>query len=140
MRKGTPQHHGRTSGRKGRRAGVIVQVERNAIVGRVRVGIRRAKVEGHGIGHAPQDIDREQIVRDQLPGISLAQVAKNTESHGRVDAASSTSLRRTEFRLPTLEPRIDQTSAQFFEVFGIPRDQREPMSLGRSSKERIHNT
>jgi hypothetical protein len=42
--------------------------------------------------------------------------------------------------LPTLEPRIDQTSAQSFEVLGIPGNQREPMSRGRSSKERIHNT
>jgi hypothetical protein len=40
--------------------------------------------------------------------------------------------------LLTLEPRIDQTSAQSFEVLGIPSNQREPMSRGRSSKERIH--
>ena len=37
----------------------------------------------------------------------------------------------------TLEPRIDQTSAQSFEVNRIPRNQREPMGRGRSSKERI---
>jgi hypothetical protein len=34
----------------------------------------------------------------------------------------STNLWRSEFRSPTLEPRIDQTSAQFFEVLGSPCD------------------
>ena len=91
-----------------------------------------------------------------LPGRTLAGsgtvVGRNHEccvdgrAAQRVKQPEIRRLRQRDFRqlvthnLPTLEPRIDQTSAQSFEVLGIPGDQREPMSPGRSRKERIHNT
>jgi len=56
--------------------GAIAQVERQAIVERVKAGMRRARLEGRQIGRAPLKIDREQLVRDRLSGMSLTQVAK----------------------------------------------------------------
>ena len=82
-----------------------------------------------------------QIVRDQPPGVSLAQAAKK---HGISRASGCRIINQLcegqSSDLPTLEPRIDQSGAQAFEVLGILGNQREPMSPGRSSKERIHNS
>ncbi len=54
----------------------IAELERSLIVERVRAGMRRAKLEGRRIGRAPLDVDRNQVVRDRLAGLSLTQVAK----------------------------------------------------------------
>jgi DNA invertase Pin-like site-specific DNA recombinase len=56
--------------------GAIAELERSLIVERVRAGMRRAKLEGRRIGRAPLDVDREQVVRDRRPGMSLRQVAR----------------------------------------------------------------
>lgn len=56
--------------------GAIAQVERQAIVERVKAGMRRARLEGRQIGRAPLKIDREQVVRDRVSGMSISQVAK----------------------------------------------------------------
>jgi DNA invertase Pin-like site-specific DNA recombinase len=56
--------------------GAIAQVERQAIVERVKAGMRRARIEGRQIGRAPLKIDREQLISDRLSGMSLTQVAK----------------------------------------------------------------
>jgi DNA invertase Pin-like site-specific DNA recombinase len=56
--------------------GAIAQVERQAIIERVRAGMRRARLEGRQIGRTPLNIDREQLVRDRQSGMSLTQVAK----------------------------------------------------------------
>jgi DNA invertase Pin-like site-specific DNA recombinase len=69
-----------TAGPLGRAMIVIVsaiaELERNLIAERVRAGMRRAKLEGRRIGRAPLNIDRAQVVRDRLSGISLSEVAK----------------------------------------------------------------
>jgi len=69
-----------TSGPLGRAivviVGAIAELERNLIVERVKAGMRRAKLEGRRIGRTPLDINREQVVRDRLSGMSLRQVAK----------------------------------------------------------------
>jgi len=56
--------------------GAIAELERNLIVERVKAGMRRAKLEGRRIGRAPLSIDREQVVRDRVSGMSLTQVAR----------------------------------------------------------------
>src|ERR1700690_596420 len=56
--------------------GAIAQVERQAIVERVRAGMRRAKLEGRQIGRAPLQIDRARLTDDRRSGMSLSQVAK----------------------------------------------------------------
>jgi len=56
--------------------GAIAQVERQAIVERVKAGMRRARLEGRQIGRSPLKIDREQVVRDRVSGMSISQVAK----------------------------------------------------------------
>ncbi|MFY9532259.1 MAG: recombinase family protein [Candidatus Acidiferrales bacterium] len=56
--------------------GAIAELERNLIVERVRAGMRRARLEGRQIGRAPLNIDRQQVVRDRLSGMSLTQVAQ----------------------------------------------------------------
>ena len=38
--------------------------------------MRRARLEGKQIGRAPMNIDREQLVRDRLSGMSITRVAK----------------------------------------------------------------
>jgi hypothetical protein len=38
--------------------------------------MRRAKLEGRRIGHAPLSIDRVQVVADRRSGMSLTEVAK----------------------------------------------------------------
>lgn len=56
--------------------GAIAQVERQAIVERVKAGMRRARLEGRQIGRPLLEIDRVQVIRDRLAGMSLTQVAK----------------------------------------------------------------
>jgi DNA invertase Pin-like site-specific DNA recombinase len=56
--------------------GAIAELERSLIVERVRAGMRRARLEGRRIGRTPLNIDRQQVVRDRLSGMSLTQVAK----------------------------------------------------------------
>jgi DNA invertase Pin-like site-specific DNA recombinase len=56
--------------------GAIAELERSLIVERVRAGTRRAKLEGRQIGRTPLNIDRQQVVRDRLSGMSLTQVAR----------------------------------------------------------------
>jgi DNA invertase Pin-like site-specific DNA recombinase len=69
-----------TGGPLGRAMVVIVdaiaELEKSLIVERVRAGMRRAKLEGRGIGRAPLDVDRAAIVQDRLAGLSLTEVAK----------------------------------------------------------------
>lgn len=59
--------------------GAIAQVEKQAIVERVKAGMRRARIEGRQIGRAPLRVDRDAILRDRERGLSLSQVAK---AHG----------------------------------------------------------
>jgi len=56
--------------------GAIAQVEKQAIVERVKAGMRRARIEGRQIGRAPLRIDRGAILRDRERGLSLSQIAK----------------------------------------------------------------
>jgi DNA invertase Pin-like site-specific DNA recombinase len=56
--------------------GAIAELERSLIVERVRAGMRRARLEGRQIGRAPLNVDRQQVVRDRLSGMSLTQVAQ----------------------------------------------------------------
>ena len=56
--------------------GAIAQVERQAIVERVRAGMRRAKLEGRQIGRAPLQVDRLALLRDRERGMSLNQLAR----------------------------------------------------------------
>lgn len=56
--------------------GAIAQVERQAIVERVKAGMRRARLEGRQIGRAPLNADRDAIFRDRQNGLSLNQIAK----------------------------------------------------------------
>jgi hypothetical protein len=55
-----------------RRPGSVLQISSSALTDS---RVRRAKLEGRRIGHAPLDIDREQIVRDRRSGMSLREVA-----------------------------------------------------------------
>ena len=56
--------------------GAIAQVERQAIVERVKAGMRRARLEGRQIGRSPLSVDRDAILRDRERGLSLSQIAK----------------------------------------------------------------
>jgi DNA invertase Pin-like site-specific DNA recombinase len=56
--------------------GAIAQVERQAIIERVRAGMRRARLEGRQIGRAPLQVDRISLLRDRQRGLSLNQLAK----------------------------------------------------------------
>jgi DNA invertase Pin-like site-specific DNA recombinase len=56
--------------------GAIAELERNLIVGRVRAGMRRAKLEGRRIGREPLDVDRPSLLRDRGRGMSLTDLAK----------------------------------------------------------------
>ena len=56
--------------------GAIAQIERQAIVERVKAGMRRARLEGRQIGRAPLCVDRDAILRDRKRGLSLSQIAK----------------------------------------------------------------
>jgi DNA invertase Pin-like site-specific DNA recombinase len=55
---------------------VLAEMERSLLVERVKAGMRRARAEGRQIGRAPMNVDRAQVVRDRLSGMSLTQVAK----------------------------------------------------------------
>ncbi len=54
----------------------IAELESDLIGERVRMGMRRAKLEGRQIGRSRLDIDRGQVVIDRRSGLSLTQVAK----------------------------------------------------------------
>jgi DNA invertase Pin-like site-specific DNA recombinase len=54
----------------------IGELERSPIVERVRVGMRKANLEGRQIGRAGLDINRKQVVEDRRLGMSLTVVAK----------------------------------------------------------------
>lgn len=56
--------------------GCMAELERNPIIERVRAGMRRARLEGRQIGHAPLDIDRQAVLRDRDRGMSLTEIAK----------------------------------------------------------------
>jgi integrase len=56
--------------------GAIAELEKSLIVERVKVGMRRARLEGGRIGRTPLNVDRPAIVRDRLAGLSLTEVAK----------------------------------------------------------------
>jgi len=75
-----PTRNDRHRGPLGRAIVVIIsaiaELERSLIVERVRAGMRRAKLEGRRIGRTPLDVDRDQVVRDRLAGLSLTKVAK----------------------------------------------------------------
>jgi DNA invertase Pin-like site-specific DNA recombinase len=55
--------------------GAIAQVEKQAIVERVKAGMRRTRLEGRQIGRAPLQVDRDAILRDRERGLSLSQIA-----------------------------------------------------------------
>jgi DNA invertase Pin-like site-specific DNA recombinase len=69
-----------TSGPMGRMfltmVGSIAELERSLIVERIKAGMRRARIEGHRLGRAPLDVNRDGLVRDRLAGMSLTDVAK----------------------------------------------------------------
>jgi DNA invertase Pin-like site-specific DNA recombinase len=69
-----------TSGPMGRMfitlIGSIAELEKSILVERIRVGMRRARLEGQRLGRAPLDIDHDALVRDRLAGMSLTDVAK----------------------------------------------------------------
>lgn len=69
-----------TEGPLGRAILVIIaalgEMEKAAIVERVRAGMYRAKLEGRRIGRAPLDVDRSALVHDRKAGMSLTQVAR----------------------------------------------------------------
>ena len=54
----------------------IAELESDLIRERVRMGMRRARLEGRQIGRARLDIDRQQVVTDRRSGMSLTQVAR----------------------------------------------------------------
>jgi DNA invertase Pin-like site-specific DNA recombinase len=69
-----------TSGPMGRMfvtlIGSIAELEKSILVGRIKAGMRRARMEGQRLGRAPLDIDRDALIRDRLSGMSLTDVAK----------------------------------------------------------------
>ena len=56
--------------------GAIAELERNLIIERVPVGMRRARLEGRHIGRRPIEIDRVAVLRDRTRGDSLTEIAK----------------------------------------------------------------
>jgi len=56
--------------------GSIAELESELIRERIRVGMRRRKLEGYRLGRQPLDVDREAIVAARLSGMSLTQTAK----------------------------------------------------------------
>ncbi len=56
--------------------GAIAELERSLIVERVRMGMRRAKLEGRHIGRMPVDVDLDALRRDRARGMSLREIAK----------------------------------------------------------------
>ena len=56
--------------------GAVAELERSLIVERVRVGMRRARLEGQRIGRTPLVLDNAAIQQDRQHGQSLRQIAK----------------------------------------------------------------
>src|SRR5512138_3034349 len=56
--------------------GAIAELERSLIVERVRMGMRRAKLEGRHIGRMPVEVDIAALRRDRAHGMSLREIAK----------------------------------------------------------------
>ena len=56
--------------------GAIAELERSLIVERVRMGMRRARLEGRHIGRLPVHVDIEALRRDRSRGMSLREIAK----------------------------------------------------------------
>jgi DNA invertase Pin-like site-specific DNA recombinase len=56
--------------------GAIAELERSLIVERVRMGMRRARLEGRHIGRMPVDADVDALRRDRARGMSLREIAK----------------------------------------------------------------
>jgi len=102
-----------TSGPLGRAMVVIVsaiaELERNLIVERVRAGMRRARAEGRQIGRAPFRVDRGQVVRDRLSGMTLTQVARR---HSISRASVCRLVRESGFAPPAAIPCGAQLSAE----------------------------
>ena len=76
--------------------GAIAELERNLIIERVRVGMRRARLEGRHIGRKPIALDHQQILRDRAAGRSLGELAKlhrvSRTTVGRIRTAESRRL------------------------------------------------
>ena len=56
--------------------GMMAEVEAGILRSRIKSGMARYKALGGRLGRTPLNIDREQVVRDRLSGMSLTQVAK----------------------------------------------------------------
>jgi DNA invertase Pin-like site-specific DNA recombinase len=56
--------------------GAVAALERNLIIEQVRVGMRRARLEGQHIGRNPLVLDDASIQQDRQDGQSLRQIAK----------------------------------------------------------------
>jgi DNA invertase Pin-like site-specific DNA recombinase len=56
--------------------GAISELERSMIIERIKAGMRRRKLDGLPLGRQPLDVDRDELVRDRLTGMSLTKVAK----------------------------------------------------------------
>lgn len=56
--------------------GAIAELERSLIVERVRMGMRRARLEGRHIGRMPVEVDIDALRRDRARGMSLREIAK----------------------------------------------------------------
>jgi DNA invertase Pin-like site-specific DNA recombinase len=56
--------------------GWLLNLESDLNRERIRIGLRRRKLEGFCLGRQPLDVDRAAIVRDRLSGESLTRVAK----------------------------------------------------------------
>ncbi len=69
-----------TSGAMGRMfvtiIGCIAELERSLIIERIKAGMRRRRLEGLPLGRARLGINRDALVNDRLPGMSLTAVAK----------------------------------------------------------------
>ena len=79
-------------------------------VERVKSGMRRARLQGRQIGRQRLDVDREQVVFDRRPGMSLTQVArKHSISRARV-SFDGRNERHDIPDLPYLLPRMRHAS------------------------------
>jgi putative DNA-invertase from lambdoid prophage Rac len=56
--------------------GMMAEVEAGILRSRIQSGMARYKALGGRLGRTPLNIDRDQLVRDRLSGMSLTQVAK----------------------------------------------------------------
>src|SRR5271157_1423016 len=54
----------------------MAELERNLRIEKVRAGMRRSKLEGVRLGRKPLDVDRAEIVKDRVLGLSITEVAK----------------------------------------------------------------